>query len=99
MEGTTHMIKISLSLICSTAPGLELHMWWPPRTQPLKLLSCLQLVYLPGEEPLLCPQPSGGVGSRAHRAPSELGHGHFGGRGEKNVTLEENERNQPHRQW
>lgn len=58
----------------------------------------LQLVYLPGEEPLLCPQPSGGVGSMAHRAPIELGHEHLmGEEGEGNVTPEQNERNQFHR--
>ena len=57
---------------------------------PLKhLLPHFQLVYLPGEEPLLCPQPFGGVGSRAHKAPSGLGRGHCGGGGgreEGNVT-------------
>lgn len=42
----------------------------------------LQLVYLPGEESLLCPQPSGGVGSMVHRAPSVLGHEHSSGEGE-----------------
>lgn len=41
----------------------------------------LQLVHLPGEEPLLCPQPSGGVGSTAQRVPSALGHEHSRGEG------------------
>lgn len=49
---------------------------------PLKTPLCLhiQLVYLPGEELLLCPQPSGGVDSMAHRAPIELSHEHLRGK-------------------
>lgn len=55
----------------------------------------LQLVYLPGEELLLCPQPSGGVGSMAHRAPIELGHEHLRGKeGKGNVIPEQNKKSQ-----
>ena len=76
----THVIFFC---VCSTSLGLEL----PGRIcylghRALKNSSLpphLQLVYLPGEGPLLCPQPFGWVGSMAHRAPIELGREHLRG--------------------
>ena len=86
-EGTTRTLELSHPLHTpGTGTTCKVSSW---DTGPLRLLlPHFQLVYLPGEELLLCPQPFGGVGSRARKAPSGLGRGHFvRGGGQKREML------------